>query len=119
MPAIASATGREIMAGGGSMSAGHVSTMRGWLCCFLLATTSCKSPDLEVASGSKGHAAEGDGAIIGQPPSFMVKDGGAPIETGAQMCAEQTAQAREVPVDLLLLMDSSGSMDTGTPRTKW
>jgi hypothetical protein len=34
-------------------------------------------------------------------------------------CAEDIAEAKQTPVDLLLLMDSSGSMDNPLPRTKW
>jgi hypothetical protein len=70
----------------------------------------------------------GNGPGSSADASFVLPDGGADLPpgpgtsnpVGSEPCAETSKQAEQVPVDLLLLVDSSGSMaqQSGT-STKW
>jgi len=101
-----------------------------------LVATGCKEPEVTGSrpSGSSGGSsssggngsggsAPGGGAIAlpdaapSGPPSGGSGSGQNPI---GEQCAETGAQAQQVPVDLLLLVDSSGSMAQPSGNsTKW
>jgi hypothetical protein len=73
------------------------------------------------AGGSAGGA--GGAAPVGPGTGSPIPDGGgaAPVSMpGDQKCAEDVHQAERIPVDLLLLVDTSGSMNNmAGMRTKW
>jgi hypothetical protein len=99
-----------------------------------LALAGCKAPEVvgkpggggpDPARGTGGSGGGGTPSPGGSP--FALPDGGpdvAPTAPGnnpiGEQCAETGAQAEQVPVDLLLVVDSSGSMSqqSGT-STKW
>jgi hypothetical protein len=92
-------------------------------------TLACQAPAVQSISGAGGGGGK-PGATGGQgggtnpqgmPPQAF-PDGGAPSTTnpGGMECAREVHAAERVPVDLVLLVDASGSMDqaSGT-QTKW
>jgi hypothetical protein len=80
-----------------------------------------------ISGGAPGSSAPGSepGGPAAPPPVFTLPDAGplpvAPDAGGpARQCAEQAHQAEVVPLDLLLLVDASGSMDQlAGVNTKW
>jgi Mg-chelatase subunit ChlD len=75
-------------------------------------------------TGSAGAGGGAGGGAIPTDPSLRVPDAGADGPTAApaaeQKCAEDVHQAERVPLDLLLLVDTSGSMDRKIGMTtKW
>jgi hypothetical protein len=95
----------------------------------------CKAPEVvgKPGSGAPVPGAGGSGGSGGGTPSpgggspFALPDGGpdvAPTAPGnnpiGEQCAETGAQAEQLPVDLLLVVDSSGSMAQPSGNsTKW
>jgi hypothetical protein len=118
-----------------------VASRPGWgaLALFASLVATCAAPEV-TTPGSKpspgpsapgGATDPGGGSARPQPGgggggSFTLPDAGpaAPkpvtgVDDKDRKCAEDVQQARQTPVDLLLLVDSSGSMDNPQPRTKW
>jgi hypothetical protein len=106
----------------------------------LLATGACQPPGVTgtgskpsgssstPGGGASGSGSGGGGAPSPAGPSLALPDGGgtdlpaAAVGNGpiGEQCAESGAQAEQVPVDLLLLVDSSGSMASKSGNsTKW
>jgi hypothetical protein len=100
------------------------------------AVAGCKGPEVIGKPGSGPGSAPapgggGSGGSSGGGPSpggsFALPDGGADVAPASpgnnpigEQCAETGAQAEQVPVDLLLLVDSSGSMAQQSGNsTKW
>src|SRR3954468_20514312 len=100
----------------------------------LTAMVGCHNPGVMSVNGS-GHAGAGGGESgtggaggTGiRPPDFMGPDGGG-FEAGSvsgprpdeQQCAYDVQKAKLQPVDLLLLLDASGSMtEKAGPRDRW
>jgi len=94
----------------------------------------CHPPPIQKAGGASG----GEGGASGSPggtggkaadPDFTVKfpDGGAPDGAGdgapgkgEESCAGELRESRLVPVDLLFLLDTSGSMEERAgDKSKW
>jgi hypothetical protein len=103
---------------------------------FLLAVASaaCANPEVTGPPGSQPSGsgpsgtsgAGGSGGAQSAPPSFVLPDAGAvqttpPAAPGPdRQCAGDVHQAEVVPLDLLLLVDASSSMDQPAGmRSKW
>jgi Mg-chelatase subunit ChlD len=85
-------------------------------------------PESSGTSSTRAGGSGGAGAPSPSGPSLALPDGGgadlpaAPAGNGpiGEKCAESGAQAEQVPVDLLFLVDSSGSMAAKSGNsTKW
>jgi Mg-chelatase subunit ChlD len=84
---------------------------------------------MPIEPGAPGLAGSAGGrvgvpATNGPPPSFSLPDGGtasAPAPAPPERtCAEEVHQAENVPLDLLLVVDASGSMNEAAGmRSKW
>jgi Mg-chelatase subunit ChlD len=96
----------------------------------LAALAGCHNPGVTPVNGGgpggAGGASEKGGDAGTRPPDFVVGDGG--FEAGAvggprpdeQQCASDVQKAKLQPIDLLLLLDASGSMaDKAGPRDRW
>jgi hypothetical protein len=112
-------------------------TYRAFLAALLLAATAaavggCSKP--EVTGSGPGTDRAGGGGGIGGPggsgsttdgPVVVLPDAGggaapAPPPGLGDKCAEDSHQAEQIPVDLLLVVDTSGSMTfLGGNRSKW
>jgi hypothetical protein len=118
--------------------------IRSVLFVVLAVAAACAKPEIDAGKGAPGNpggpgAAGTGGSSGGSPsspsspsgggPSFVLPDA-APVPPSSpstmddkdKKCAEDVAEAKQVPVDLLLLVDSSGSMDTEVVDggdTKW
>jgi hypothetical protein len=82
----------------------------------------------DAAAGPDGMAGQGDAAAVadgGAPPDLPPSDfvaGDAPLVIGVDAaCATQSAMAEALPLDLYIMMDSSGSMidQTSSGASKW
>jgi hypothetical protein len=103
---------------------------------------SCASPVVESTGGGKGGGGSGSdtpgtsgkggggnpsgtGGAPGSGPGFALPDGGGapmtPAPDGpAAACAEEKHEAQVIPLDLLLLIDTSGSMnELAAAESKW
>src|SRR5687768_10781789 len=81
---------------------------------FLALALACRAP--EVGSSSPQPGADGGGF------GFQVAEAGAGEGPPGQSCAFQSFVAERLPLDLLVLVDASGSMAEpvpGTGRSKW
>jgi len=93
----------------------------------LLSLAACQPPQLESASGQGGRGApEATGGSKGTSPDFQVSfadagaEAAAPASTDDKSCAGELHEGKLVPVDLLLLLDTSGSMeDNAGGKSKW
>ena len=94
---------------------------------WALALSACQPPAVTSAGGSgpgagaqEGGAATPTGHAPSGFPDASTSGPARPIE-GGEKCAAESHAAERVPVDLLLLIDRSGSMNaTAAPgRTKW
>jgi hypothetical protein len=94
-----------------------------------LAPLACGSPSVEKANPGLGDASLGPGRADGPGFGFNVPDAGAlerpapgaPIGNGPS-CAFQAFTAERLPLDLVILVDASGSMANpvaGATRSKW
>jgi hypothetical protein len=91
---------------------------------FLLGCAAAEVTDRPGGGGSVGGVpgSAGPGAA---PPAFTLPDAGPrpaapPAGPPSRQCAEEAHQAQIVPLDLLLLVDSSSSMDRSAGmHTKW
>ncbi len=101
---------------------------RWWLAALLAA--SCAQPQITTTDpGTAGHGGEPGGPPVAgpaaPPPAFTLPDAGptAAVPDAAsapRACAEEAHQAQIAPLDLLLLVDASGSMgDPVGMSTKW
>jgi hypothetical protein len=93
-----------------------------------LALLGCSPPTVHTAGPPAGGAPGGGlgtgGGALPPDPGLRNPDAGpsAPVvaPAGDQKCAEDVHQAEQVPLDLLLLVDTSGSMGKSTGMsTKW
>src|SRR6185436_17029274 len=87
-----------------------------WIAALLGA--GCAQPQIttEPASAGRGGPGAAPGAGPAAPPVFTLPDGGqSPVTADAssapRACAEEAHRAEIVSLDLLLLVDASGSMD--------
>ena len=103
----------------------------------VLSGTACQSPEVSGqaprapgqgnspgGNGGPGASGGGAGAGAGNSPTVVLPDAGAapaaPPSSPTDRCAEDSHQAEQIPVDLLLLVDTSGSMNfLGGNRSKW
>jgi Mg-chelatase subunit ChlD len=94
----------------------------------LLSLAACQPPHLESAGGTGGKgggAPEATGGTRGADPDFHVTFADAGAEAAApastdQSCIGELHEGKLVPVDLLLLLDTSGSMeDNAGGKSKW
>ncbi len=86
--------------------------------CLLVLTSAACGP--QKVSGQK----PGAGAPAGAPPAFSLPDASAspapPPPSATATCAGEIHQAEVVPLDVMLLMDSSGSIgQVGVERSLW
>jgi hypothetical protein len=99
------------------------------LASFALLTLACTPPSVvnpERATGGNGSAAAGSNGSSGGGgvPGTVIKlpDAAAGADTASPACAEEAYKAEAVPVDLMLLVDASGSMASavsGANMSKW
>jgi hypothetical protein len=88
-------------------------------------TSSAEEPVGRGGPPAGGPPTGGGGAGGGGAPTFELPDAGAlappPVPAGpGPQCAEEAHRAEVVPLDLLLLVDASGSMDGAAGmRSKW
>ncbi len=100
------------------------------LTALAIAIPACGPHELVDAAGSSGGSAT-DGAGGPPPPGFDVgplPDGGSSAQPGAptrpptsgEMCVDEAIRSELVPLDLLLVMDASGSMNLMVGnRSRW
>jgi hypothetical protein len=91
----------------------------------VLAWAGCGKPQVRAANGSPPGSAAADGSTdlpgFGLPPPGAPAPVVMPLPPGSgEQCAEEAIGAQVIPLDLVLVLDASGSMNTDVDgRTKW